>query len=560
MPSKSQGVSEIPHICYASGIRYAVISPGSRNAPLVVSFVSHPNLNCISITDERSAAYYALGIAQQLQKPVVLICTSGTAMANYAPAMAEAFYLKIPLIALTADRPPQWIDQNDGQTIQQHNFFSNVVKKSFTTPLTTLGNDDLWYFRRIINEAIHTTILENPGPVHVNIPLKEPLYEALPSVSEPPPVLSIPQTTSSLLPQSWPKIVEMWEKHNKKLIISGFGNKNPELSKLLENLVKDDKAMVMAENLSNISAPNIIDTPERFMAMADSMPDETFRPDLLITLGGAIISKRVKKYLRLHPPAQHWHVDPNELYTDTFQSLSYNIRMSPESFFRELNGKGQPISSYVKSAKDVQQKCEQKHGQFLTRTPFSDLKAYEMIIRHLPQYCNLHLANSTPVRYAQLFPSHKHISYFSNRGTSGIDGCLSTAAGAAMVTSQLNVVLLGDLAFIYDSNGLWNNHLPVNLRIIVIDNGGGNIFKLIETGPEAEKIRPYIETPHLVNIKNLCKAFNTEYLFADDVQSLENILIPFFKPNKRPVVLHIKTPGDVSADIFKKYFQTISKK
>lgn len=560
MPSKRQGVSEIPYICEAHGIRYAVISPGSRNAPLILAFVSHPGINCISITDERSAGYYALGMAQQLKKPVALICTSGTAFANYAPAITEAFYLKIPLIVISADRPPEWIDQNDGQTIRQNNFLPNVLKKSIITPVETERKEDLWYFRRIVNEAIGISMTGSQGPVHINVPLREPLYEPLPKITEVKDIIAIQTGNHQLKDEQWQEIRQKWNSFSRKLIICGFSSeRNPELEKYLAKMANNNEAVVIAENLSNLNDISFVYSPERFVAVLDNEMRKYFQPDLLITTGGAVLSKRLKKFLREFSPKEHWHVNENEMFIDTYQSLSQNIKIKPEYFFKNIAGTGPDNEDYSRFVKQINEQAIKNHNNFLSQTEFSDLKAYDLVFNQLPSDCNLHLANSTPVRYAQLFPVKPGINYFSNRGTSGIDGCVSTAAGAAMVSQKLNILLLGDVAFIYDSNGLWNNKLPENLRIIIFDNGGGNIFKLIETGPEAEKIRPFIETPHKVKIKELCAAFDMGYLFAQSTKELENILPDVFKPNRSSVVLHIQTSGDVSAKTFKQYFQYISK-
>ena len=559
MPSKRQGVSEIPYICEAHGISHAVISPGSRNAPLILAFVSHPEINCVSITDERSAGYYALGMAQQIKKPVALICTSGTAMANYAPALTEAFYLKIPLLVISADRPPEWIDQNDGQTIQQNYFFSNVVKKNFIAPVETEKEEDLWYFRRIINEAIGISMTDNHGPVHINVPLREPLYDPLPEITDVPNTITVLPGNSELKDDQWQEIKQKWNSFSKKLVVCGFSSeRNPELENFLATITGKNEAVVIAENLSNLSSKSFIYSPERFVASLDNEKQANFQPDLLITTGGAVLSKRLKKYLREFSPKEHWHVDENEMFVDTYQSLRQNIKVKPVYFFRNIAGSGTENEDYNEFSKLINKQTVDKHIEFLSQAEFADLKAYELVFNKLPSDCNLHLANSTPVRYSQLFTNRPDINYFSNRGTSGIDGCVSTAAGAAMVSEKLNILLLGDLAFIYDSNGLWNNHLPANLRIIIFDNGGGNIFRLIDSGPEVEKIRPFIETPHNVNIKELCRAFDMEYMSAKNHEELENNLSVIFKPNRRSIVLHILTSGDISAKTFKQYFQHIS--
>jgi 2-succinyl-5-enolpyruvyl-6-hydroxy-3-cyclohexene-1-carboxylate synthase len=559
MPSARQGVAEIPYICYAYGINHVVISSGSRCAPLILSFVSHRLFRCISITDERSAAYYALGMAQQLQKPVALVCTSGTAVANYSPALAEALYLKVPLLVLSADRPSEWIDQNDGQTIRQFEIFRNVVKKSFQLPVETEKEEDLWNYRRTLNEAISTSILDVPGPVHVNIPLREPLYNTLPDVINDPRIIELNNGVKNLSEDKWHKIVESWKKFRRKLVVCGLAHlKNIEVQNLLNKMSSSYEVVVVAENLSNLYGETFIDTPDRFMASLDHTERDEFQPDLLITIGGSIISKKLKKYLRQYKPIEHWHIDENAQFIDTFQCLSNSIGVLPELFFSKVIGQGVTNLEFSNLVSQKRFLNSSKHNEFIHSAEFSDLKAWDAIIGNLPSNINLHLANSTPVRYAQLFASRSDISYFSNRGTSGIDGCVSTAAGAATVSRKLNVLLLGDMAFVYDSNGLWNNNLSPNLRIVVMDNGGGNIFRLIETGPELTRVIPYIEIPHKVKIDSLCDAYGVEYHLAEDMDSLKQKFERFYEPSDKPRVLHIKTSGRASAKIFKDYYQHIS--
>lgn len=558
MPSSRQGISELPEICYEHGIRNVVVSSGSRNAPLLVAFTSHHGFRFHSITDERSAAYFALGMAIQLKRPVILVCTSGTAAVNYAPALAEAFYLRIPLLVLTADRPIEWIDQNDGQTIRQTNLFKNIVKKSYQMPLETEREDDLWFFRRTLNEAIGLSTLDIPGPVHMNIPLGEPLYNQLPLVEKPLSTIKVISGDRDLSDESWFKLIEKWKSFRNKLIICGLSPaKSVDLQNSLGLIASNDEAVVIAENLSNLYNDRFVDTPEQFIARLESLQMDSFQPDLLVTVGGAIISKRLKKFVRQFKPIEHWHVDENELFIDAFQSLTLNVRTKPELFFSKVRGNGSANKDYGDLAKKILNEVRFIGNEFIGNAEFSDLKAWSEVFQQLPSNINLHLANSTPVRYAQLFESRNDINYFSNRGTSGIDGCVSTAAGAAAVTEELNVLLLGDLAFVYDSNGLWNNNLSANLRIVVMDNDGGNIFKLIESGPEVDRISPYIVNPHKVKIKDICSAYGVEYFFADDLSSLRKVLSNFFKPKDQPVVLHIKTSGNTSAQVFKKYFKNI---
>ncbi len=559
MYSFRQGIGELPYICLKLGIKHAIISPGSRNAPLIMAFAKNPKMHCLSITDERCAGFYALGMAQYLQKPVVLICTSGTAALNYAPAIAEAYYQQIPLIVLTADRPPEWIDQNDGQTIRQNHMYGSLVKKSCSLPLETLQKEDLWLMRRTVSEAINTSILGAKGPVHINIPFREPLYHPLQPTSEGFPVNEVLQGKKSLTEDQWRSLKLKWSSHKKKLIVCGMSLiQNMELSSILEDLVRKKQAVVIAENLSNLYASEFIDTAEHFIASLSEMDKKDFAPGLLITLGGSVVSKRLKKYLREYKPNEHWHVDEHNFFVDTFQTLNYNLAIEPIDFFQQINNNSAENPSYVNFAQTTLNLTKERFNEFILQAPFTDLTAYHAIVSHIPDNYALHLANSTPVRYAQLFNSKPGIQYFSNRGTSGIDGCMSTATGYAMASGKPTLLLVGDLGFIYDSNALWNNKVPANIRIIVLENDGGNIFKLIDTSDEIENIQHFFETPHQVHIGNLTNAFGVQHLQAQNLAELKTLLKDFFKPNDRPVVLSIKTSGLESANTFKKMFQFIS--
>lgn len=558
MSDNLRGVSELPYILHQLGVDYAVVSPGSRNAPLILSLVNHGSIELLSICDERSAAYVGLGIAQQTRKPVALVCTSGTAFVNYGPAITEAYYMGLPLIVISADRPPEWIDQYDGQAIRQSGFFPKALKKSFDLPVSTEKKSDLTYFRRSVSEAVGYSVSGIPGPVHLNLPLREPLYNPQVLSDDIPAAIAVAAHHKNLSEESWDSLRQQFDPFDKKLIVCGFfHDKNPQLEELLSQMARSGSAVVIAENLSNLFNPEFIHHPESFIAALDEPTAGNFQPDLLITIGNSIVSKRLKKYLRSHPPKDHWHVDEYGHFKDTFSALSLNIPVQPLHFFERMIETGSNCVEYNQMVSDLTEKIASKHSVFLRGAPFSDLKVFERILEEIPANSRLHLANSTAVRYSQLFAGRGDLFYFSNRGTSGIDGCVSTAAGAAIATDELNVLLVGDIAFIYDSNGLWNVNLPKNLRIILIDNGGGNIFRLIETGPELEKILPFIETPHRVDLGKLCRAFGVEYMEAGDLQTFSELLPLLFKPESGAAVLHVRTDGNVSARIFQDYFKNL---
>ncbi len=559
MMDSRKGLSWIPEICLQLGLRRAVISPGSRNAPLIMALVNYPGFNCFSITDERSAGFVALGMAQQLNLPVALICTSGTAVLNYAPAIAEAYYQKIPLLVITADRPPELIDQNEGQSIRQRDIFANYIKKSFELPVDTAKLIDQWYCGRIISEAVNYTMLDSPGPVHLNVPLREPLYTPIIPADNPAPIINVIENKRILDEIQWQGIATEWKKHKKKLVLCGFHKKDTVLNEALEIMAKNNEVVVMAENLSNLSSNWFIDSPECFLAGMDKNQKKEFSPDLVITIGGAIISKLLKNYLREYKCKEHWNIDENDLFIDTFGVLKKNIRLEPAIFFKKVRGEGNSNVQFSELAGKINNERMKLHSGFFKSAAFSDIMVVNKIFETLPENINLQLGNSNPVRYSQLFKTKPYVVYNSNRGTSGIDGCVSTAAGAAMVNNRPTVLITGDLAFIYDSNGMWNSMLPDNLRIIVINNNEGNIFKLIETSREVENIKNFLETPHKVNIEALATAYGLNYYFANDDKSLDKALSHFFEQKSKASVLEVKTSGEISARMFKLYYKLISK-
>jgi len=558
MNSPKQGISDLPEICYRHGMRNVIISPGSRNAPLIFSFTGHGRMKCLSITDERSAAYFALGLALHSQEPVGLVCTSGTAALNFAPAIAEAFYQNVPLIIMTADRPGEWIDQADGQTIRQREIYRNYIKQSYEMPTETAIDSDLWFFNRSVNEALNSASQEPKGPVHLNIPLREPLYSPLP---KPGIELQIIQTSAPTLGISLEELAQLqdlWNTSAKKLIVFGADENNEASYLALPMLLKDPAVGIAAENISNLINENIIASPERFFASLTAAESSLFRPDLLITVGHSVVSGQLKKYLRQHPPAEHWHIQTSSAYVDTFQGLTHSIIASPGALLRVFTENGvNTDSKYGELLLEKEISLRTKHREILRTFPFSDLVIFDTILKRIPSNSNLHLANSTPIRYSQLFQGRGDIQYHCNRGTSGIDGCISTAAGYAVASQKPTILIIGDISFIYDSNGLWNNYLAGNFKIVVINNGEGNIFRLINTGDGEIPAREFLETPHHVNIKFLAGAFGASHAVCRSAEELPGLLDWFLEPADHPYILEIVTDSAINTAVFKDYYNQI---
>ncbi len=560
--------AELARLCAAKGIRHAVISPGSRSAPLVISFRAQADITCVQVIDERSAGFISLGMAQQLQAPVVLICTSGSAVLNYGPAIAEAYYQRIPLLVVTADRPEEWVDQGEGQAIRQRDVLALHMRNSLHLPRRC--DDDLarWHAGRLINEAINSTLVPVPGPVHLNVPFEEPLYGR--SETPDPPTRAINQvlTESFILPEQARWLIQQLSTSRRVMVLAGQGIWSKGLNQQLAELARLPQCVVLTESTSNLHHPSFIGHIDRVLpaipghghAEDGKAGTETFAPDLLITFGGAVVSKRIKGLLRQWRPAQHWHVDGGQRHHDTYQGLSHDIAVDPEVFFAQLAAHVKPSESvYAAAWEHIDRHTTTLHHQYVAGAPWSDLTALARVMARIPVGSVVHLANSTPARYAQLFERVEGLHHFSNRGTSGIDGCSSSAVGAAYVSQRPNTLITGDIAFLYDSNAFWNDLRPANLRVIVMDNGGGNIFRYIP-GPDTDpELLPWFEAPHGRDPLLLARSFGLRSLEASDMPGLATALDELYDGPEGPAVLVVRTPAEVSARVLRDYFTNLAR-
>ena len=532
----------------AKGVTQIVLSPGSRNAPLTIGFASNPEFTCYSIADERCAAFFALGIAQQTQKPVAVVCTSGSALLNYYPAFAEAFYSQIPLIVVSADRPLDKIDIGDGQTIRQANVFAN--HSGFNANLTEAHSPEN---DRKICEAIDTAIITK-CPVHINVPFEEPLYETVSDYTITAQVsnLDFDLTIEGI---DWVGIKSQWQNSTKKLIVIGTHPPHAISPQVIEYWANDPSILVFCESTSNVHHPSFICSIDALITAFKTTEFEIFKPEILVTLGGMIVSKRVKAFLRKYPAQVHWHVDPLRAY-DTFGYLTNHFKVNPTEFFTPLLNLHTP-SDYKQSANAIQQYRIAKQNEFITTLPFCDLKVFDAIIPHLPDGLQLQLSNSSAIRYAQLVANNPTVSVFCNRGTSGIDGSTSTAIGAAVGSQKPTLLITGDIGFFYDSNALWNAYIPKNFKIILLNNGGGGIFRILPGHQENELFHTYFETAHCYTAQHLAAMYGFEYLTASSDESLSDAYSQLWQHNDKPVLLEVFTPTLSNDGYLNDYFAAI---
>ena len=559
MMNEKIGLLHLAWLLEKSNIRHLVISPGSRNAPIITIINKNTDIQCHTIVDERSAAFFALGMAQQLQQTVAIVCTSGTAVLNYAPAIAEAYYQRVPLLILTADRPLEWIDQADGQTIRQQNIYANYIRKSVQLPQVITNSENLWHNNRLINDAINATNYPVPGPVHINIPIQEPLYGFNCEMTDIPKQFSIVSTTVSVDMIVMKSLAEIWNGSKRKMILVGQHHVDETLNNQLIKLSEDSSVVVLTETISNMHHPDFIDCIDRCLGVAGKN-NLAIEPDLLITIGGSIVSKRIKSFLRKAGIQNHWHIDTIDFQNDTYQHLTSAIPVKSIDFFNQLIPLVKPINSNFSEVwQDISTSAKNIHKQYLADCEYSDLKIFETVLGSIPVGFDVQIANSTPIRYAQLFDYQTFHQMYANRGTSGIDGSLSTAAGAAFATRNPTLVISGDLGFFYDSNALWNNLLPSNLKIIVINNEGGGIFRFLPGPDTTGLLETFFEARQQLTAQHIAMTYDIEYLSASDINGLKNILPEFFKTSSRATLLEIKSPAEKSAKVLRDYFTFLKK-
>lgn len=562
--SAKKGVQLLVAQCFEMGLRHVVVSPGSRNAPLIIALNQHPEIETIVIPDERAAAFYALGMAQQLKAPVGILCTSGSAPLNYYPAIAEAYYQQVPVIVFTADRPQAWVDQGDGQTIVQHEVFKNHIRYSVTIPETENDPTFKWFLSREVSAAFHHANGNLKGPVHINLPFSEPLYgqETSEITAKDYKIIEVLETDMQLTASQYQSLKETWKQAERKMIICGQLAPDASLLTTLKSLSEDPSVAILVENISNLVDYGFVHCIDRTLNAITEEELISYAPDLLITIGGAVVSKKIKAFIRKHKPIHHWKVGFDFLFMDTYQSMTQSIRMKPNTFINELlKFNILPTSNFGAKWKQKDFMVQEKAALFFeNETVYGDLAVFNTLLDFVPESSHLHMANSSVIRYCQLFDPIKTVSYWCNRGTSGIDGSTSTACGAALITKDTwHTLITGDMSFFYDSNALWSKVLTPNIRIFMINNAGGGIFKIIPGPKSTDELEDFFVYNHDFSAEYICKTFNLGYHSANSIDEIENQMENFFTYNEngRPQLMEIFTSPTTNHTQLEDYFDKI---
>jgi len=458
---------------------------------------------------------------------------------------------------ISADRPEYLINIGDGQTITQphvfgaHILYEANLKEHFKKPfLKAIKNND-----SLIEKALQVSKTER-GPVHINVPFSEPLYDTVEEFpSDPNPANTKTSKASFSLSKT---DLKKWHSSKRKMILVGVNPPKSVQEIYLKLIAEDPSVIVLTETTSNLHHPNFFASIDQLITPLDATDFETLQPEILLTFGGMIVSKKIKTFLRTNPPKTHWHID-EVLANDTFFCLTKHFKCAVNTFFEQLNSSSHPylVSTYFETWNHVKIRRLQKHKKYIKSIPFSDFKAFDRILKQIPADSMVQSSNSSTIRYLQLFKMNASLTVFCNRGTSGIDGSTSTAIGAACISEQPTVFITGDLSFFYDSNALWNNYIPSNFRIIIINNRGGGIFRILPGNKNSENFSTFVETNHTLTAEPIAKLFDLEYASANSTDELDAALEDFYKQSSRPKILEVFTPSSENDRILLSYFDFV---
>ena len=561
MYSNKENVNILTSLLLEYGVSDAVVCPGSRNAPIVHNLSVCEAIRCRPVTDERSAAFYALGLAIATRRPTVVCVTSGSALLNVMPAVAEAAYQHVPLVVISADRPQQWIDQLDGQTIPQSDALGRFVRKAVQLP-EPHNDEERWLCRRLVNEAMHLATCRQGAPVHINVPISEPLFEF--STEQLPQLSRFNNIKRAAINDASMDMPDAFHEATRPMIVIGqlaHGTVSHETIRSLS-----EKYVVMSEPLSNPSYMTIhFDEAVRYIvsdnsSINDDEDDKTaYYPDYVIYVGDTLVSKPARRFLRnakvpsclITPDAADIH-DPLMTLTDIVECDTVSINA---------------LLASLCDAPDTDERCRfhDRWQSFLDAcaahadayapeySQMATVKYFEEQLADLDIDICVHYANSSAVRLACIYAQHY---VWCNRGVNGIEGSLSTAAGFSLATHDMTVCVIGDLSFFYDQNALWNSNLRGNLRIILLNNRGGGIFRQLPGLSDSPAADDLVMASHENTAQGICTQNDIGYMSAKNMDEMQiGIVTLLTRESERPMLLEVFTDSNDDVKALEKYFK-----
>lgn len=561
VPGNNESSAILASLLAEYGIKDIVICPGSRNVPLISQLVNNGVFALHHIVDERAAAFFALGLTQISQKATAVICTSGSAILDTAPAVAEAYYKKLPLLIISADRPSVWIDQEDSQTIRQDNVLAQIVKQSFNL-LEIHDSESRWYVTRLINDALLAATGVPQGPVHINVPISDPScvfsdIESVVNTSK----ISVAPTIPTINKEYLRVLAAIIQSTRRIMIFVGSNQPSSKLTKALDTIGRFDNVVIIGENLANLHCKYALEDPDLLFSNADNECGSEMIPEILITFGGAPVSKAFKNWIRCHASIiEHWHISTETRIIDTYGCLKRKFVMCAEDFFLQIRTAirhSDPMahSDFRTTWKHYHDRLLIQRDMFLAKNPsWNDITAIRKICEIIPHNWNLQVSNGLAVRYLMSVPiTYRCHRIDCNRGVSGIDGSTSTAVGAAKAYNGTTVLFSGDMSAIYDMAGLINSvENTENFKIVILDNKGGQIFRYIGAADEHVRNAFLCKVPSL-DWRKCAESLGLHYSEASDFEELDAVMPDWKNHRKNPSLLVIHTSDSSDSSYFKNY-------
>lgn len=551
MYSVHQNVQILIALLKKYGIHDLVISAGTRHIPLIFSVEEDKFFNCYSIVDERSAGFFALGLIEKLKHPVAIVCTSGTAAANYVSAVNEAFYQHLPLVVLTSDRHPYYLNQQENQMIPQLELYKDVCKKVVSIPIVR-DSKDFWYCSRLVNEALLELNHREAGPVHINFPIDDnyPVEQGSFKfeITELPDVVKIDRLMFEDSIVRWKRKSDEL-KRSKILIIYGqHGKLSSDIKAVFDSFCEKYNCVVSVDHLSNLNGKYCLDT---YVLGSLLSRDElkSICPDIVITMNGNSITPLKAKLLGISGSFKHWHVSKEGAVSDVFRCQTDIIECNPSTFFAKFSGLENSTSShsYFNKWKSLQN-LKMNLSDQPCRIKYSSVYSVQQMLANIPKGSLLHISNSNNVRIASYFPIDESVEVFCNRGTCGIDGSMSSFIGQASLNEGLAFLLIGDLSFFYDMNALWNRYVSKKVRILVNNNSGGALFhssyyKQVKTFPNIDR---HIAAAHETSVRGWAESRGFKYFAASSKDKFDIAMKEFVKTDsKQPIIIETFTDKEI---------------
>ncbi len=569
-------------VLVSCGVKYASLSPGSRNTPLTLAFASNKKIKSFVHVDERSSGFFALGLAKATNTPVAIVCTSGTATAELYPAIIEAYQQRVPLIVCTADRPPELRGRGANQTINQNNLYKNHIRWFYDAGLPEMTIESINKLKEGTNKAFYKCLFSAKGPVHINFPFKKP-FEPKSFTHEidedtlrfaesntKNKLYTLPESESTISRKSWINdISKLISARKRGIIIVGPGNFGKAFINECYGLSLRLNYPVFADGNSQLrfgshKKDNIISHYDAFLRSDDFA--KQIRPDIILQFGRTITSKGLETFLS-NCSADRYMINEFGDWFDPSERAKASYALDPFVFCKSINrildnsGFSSVDKNWLLKIKDAEDKSANLKSKIIDQSVFSsEGRIIEEVLKVAPDGCNIMLSNSMPVRDFDYFASNnnKTITVYNNRGASGIDGIISTALGISAASKNHTILLIGDLAFYYDLNSLlFAQNYKTSLTIVLINNNGGGIFEILPISNYGKIFKEYFITPHKLNFAKLVDAYDAKYFAASSWEQFKNLLTRASKI-KGLTVLEVKTNTAVSVKLRRKYWKEVN--